>query len=141
MSRYTYAGNFRNPTESWVVRSGAELIEEAQNEAVAEHQPCADLHQLYDGVELDPELYYVAVEEPVNCDCPCSHCKTVLRKRLRLHSSHARGQWSGCEDVTDADELIESIEQRFEDDYDDYLDENRHSIAQMERYEAWRNEY
>lgn len=141
MSRYTYAGNFRNPTESWTIKSGAELLDEAMREATEDRQPDKDLHGLSEGVELDPDLLYVAIAEPVNCDCPCPSCHAVLRTRHRLHTSHATGKWEGCQDWTDADELIENIRERFEEDYEDYLDENRHSIAQMERYEMFLNEW
>lgn len=141
MSRYTYAGPYRNPTESWTIKSGAELIECAEDEARAERSPDKDLHGLSEGIVLDHELLYVAVEEKVHCDCHCPDCRAVLRTRYRLHTSHATGKWEGCVDYEDADELIEAVRERFDDDYEDYLDENRHSIAQMERYEAFMNEY
>lgn len=41
----------------------------------------------------------------------------------------------------DAAEYIDGMAEAFEEDYDDYLEENRHEIAQMERYEAFRNEF
>ena len=45
------------------------------------------------------------------------------------------------DDEDDAYEWIENVEQRFEEQYDDYLEQNGFEIAQMERYEMWRNEY
>lgn len=44
------------------------------------------------------------------------------------------------EDDGDAAEYIEGMHESFEEDYDDYLEENRFEINQMERYEAFRNE-
>jgi len=41
----------------------------------------------------------------------------------------------------DGHEYLDNLEETFEQDYDDYLDENRHAIVQMELYEMWRNEY
>lgn len=41
----------------------------------------------------------------------------------------------------DAAEWIEGTAERFEEDYDEYLEENRFEIARMERYEQFRNEY
>lgn len=41
----------------------------------------------------------------------------------------------------EASEYIDGMNEFFEEDYDQYLDENHDSIAQMERYEAFRNEY
>lgn len=45
------------------------------------------------------------------------------------------------DDVEDAEAYIEGIEESFEEDYDDYLEENRHAIVQMERHEMWKREY
>lgn len=45
------------------------------------------------------------------------------------------------EDYEDAAEYIESVRERFEEDYDQYLEENGAEIARMEAYEDWRNEY
>jgi len=41
----------------------------------------------------------------------------------------------------EAAEYIEGKAQDFEEDYDDYLEENRYEINRMEQYEAFRNEY
>lgn len=41
----------------------------------------------------------------------------------------------------EAAEYIEGQAEAFEEDYDDYLDENRFEISRMEQYEAHRNEY
>ncbi len=40
----------------------------------------------------------------------------------------------------DAVEYLEGQREFFEEDHDDYLEENRFEIAQMERLEAFRNE-
>lgn len=44
------------------------------------------------------------------------------------------------DEAEEAEEYIEAKAEMFEEDYDDYLEENRFEIAQMERYEAFRNE-
>lgn len=38
----------------------------------------------------------------------------------------------------DVHEYLDNLEETFEQDYDDYLEENRYEIVQMERYEMWR---
>jgi hypothetical protein len=54
-------------------------------------------------------------------------------------SPHTSGnEWAEQED---AEEFIEATEAKYEEDYDEYLEENRYEIAQMERYEMWRREY
>lgn len=45
------------------------------------------------------------------------------------------------DDSEDAQEYIDAKSDFFEEDYDEYLEENRYEINQMERYEAFRNEY
>lgn len=54
----------------------------------------------------------------------------------RPHTSAWEFDWH-----EDAVEHLEVLEQAYEEDYDEYLEENRHEIAQMERYEMWRNEF
>jgi hypothetical protein len=45
------------------------------------------------------------------------------------------------EDQGDALDWIESVEERFAEQEERYLEENHHAIVQQERYELWRNEY
>jgi hypothetical protein len=97
MSRYTYAGAYRNPTKSFYVKQ------------VGEH-------------------YEVWVRSPRNRDgsAPADH-------------PHSRGL--KFDEPDEAEDWIEGISEFFEKDYDNYLEENHYEIAQMERYEAFRNEY
>lgn len=108
MSRYTYAGDFVNPTSSWRIASKPDA---AAPEGVS---------------------YFV--------ECHRSEEKEVdgVIGTFSYWSPHTSGQEFSS--VEDAEEYIEGIDQAFEEDYDDYLDENRYAIAQMERYEMWRNE-
>jgi uncharacterized protein YegP (UPF0339 family) len=57
----------------------------------------------------------------------------------RLHT----GKWNveGFEDEDMAYETIDSIHQTYEEQYDAYLEENRHAIVQSELYEMHRREY
>jgi hypothetical protein len=96
----------------------------------------------YHGVFKNPtEGFYVNV-------CPDGKYRVWIREDRasdgsappdRLHN----GKWNkeGFEEASDAEETIEAMRESFEEDYDDYLEENRYEIAQMERYEAFRNEY
>lgn len=45
------------------------------------------------------------------------------------------------DDEDEAHDWMDAVEEKYEEDYDRYLEENRYEIAQMERYEQWRNEY
>lgn len=45
------------------------------------------------------------------------------------------------EEEGDAYEWLESLAQDFEDDYDQYLEENRDDIRRQEEYEQFKNEY
>lgn len=109
MSKYTYAGDFVNPTDTWRVA------------------------QKFDD---KGEYLYSYIE--------------VLRKKERTDEdgkvwkteyweAHTSGRAFPSDE--EAYEYIEDIEQSFEEDYDDYLEENHDAIVQMERYEMWRNEY
>lgn len=104
MSKYTYAGDFKNPVDEF-------------------------------NVEPNPNGEGFVITVNVYCECG-SPCCSRPKLGTRPHTS---GKVFTDED--EAHEWLESLEQDFEEDYDNYLDENRHSIAQMERYEMWRNEY
>jgi hypothetical protein len=104
MAQYTYAGDFSNPTEDFVVQGPNE---EGQ--------------------------YWIGVK--AYCECGyqcCSRPQTGVRP-------HDNGLL--FDDFEQAYDWIEGVEEFFEQDYDSYLEENRHAIVQMERYEQWRNEY
>ena len=72
------------------------------------------------------------------CDCGCPNCKGKITE-TRRHSLH--NKTPGYEDYSDAEDHIQSIEEFFEEDYENYLEENHDEIVRMERYEDWRNEY
>lgn len=141
MSVYSYAGPYSNPTEGWSVRLGSAVLEEAADEANHHEQPEPDLHRLREGIEIDPDKVYIVVPEEVRCLCGCYNCNKVLRTRYRLHTSHASGDWPGFDEEADAIDSIEATEEFFERDYEQYVEENHYEIAQIERYEMWRNEY
>lgn len=103
MSRYSYAGDFRNPTEGWQVRENSE------------------------------GKYIVVV--PRYCECGSVCCSHPILEM----TPHTRGDVFEDEDT--AHEWIESVEESYERDYDDYLEENHDAIVQMERYEQWKREY
>ena len=110
MAKYTYAGDFINPAEHLVV---------VQNEAD-------------DVKEGDEPTYIIGVKDYCQCGSPC--CSKPL---LGVHP-HTAGKV--FEDEDDAYEWIESLRERFEEDYDDYLQENSYEIRRMELYEQFRNE-
>lgn len=103
MSRYTYAGNYKNPAEGWFIK-------------------CIG------------DKYYVMVREDRKADGSAAPD--------RLHTMHGRGKKpkNGFPEHEDAQEWIEHTAERFDEDYESYLEENHHAIVQMERYEAFRNE-
>jgi hypothetical protein len=123
MSRYSYAGPFTNPTSGFSVKTVGEVAEDMQ------------LRDPKSGeiAEADLERYCIAVE--VVCDCPHSCCSRPVLGH-RFHDSAPF-----FDESEDASDWIEAQAEFFEQDYDDYLEENRHSIVQMERYEAFMNEY
>lgn len=104
MSKYTYAGDFVNPTDSWRVggpnAEGKYFIECHRKEEI-EHEGQVGTFEFW--------------------------------------SPHTSGHL--FDEVEEAEEYMQGIEESFEEDYDDYLEENRYAIVQMERYEQWRNEY
>ncbi len=97
MSRFTYAGPYRNPTEGWFVKENA---------------------------EGKYEIWLRCDREPDGSAPPD-----------RKHKGAPTFDEAG-----DADEYIAECAQESEDDYDQYLDENRYEINQMERLEAFLNE-
>lgn len=76
-------------------------------------------------------LYFVFIREDRAADGSCPPD--------RKHN--AKWNAKGFEEAGDAQETIDSMHESFEEDFDSYLEENRYEIAQMERYEAFRNEY
>ena len=61
---------------------------------------------------------------------------------LRPHTMHGDNlDQSLFDDWDSADEWIEGTAQRFEEDYEQYLEENHDELARMDEYEQWRNEY
>lgn len=78
-------------------------------------------------------LYAVFV--PRYCDCGEACCS----KPIVDYSRHTSGLLFTEEDQ--ANEWVEGVQERHEENYDAYVEENRHAIVQMERYELWRQEY
>jgi hypothetical protein len=128
MSRYTYAGDFVNPTTGWVVIPNPNPIRRADNEDVIESWiigiPINDseIVQLFRDGDIDGAKQLMELKDSTN--------------GYRPHTSNVVFT---SED--DAHEYIENLEKFFEEDYDEYLEENHSEIARMERYEMWRNEY
>ncbi len=86
-------------------------------------------------VTLNDETGKYFIEVPERCECGSECCsKPILSWR-----PHTKGLQFDEQD--EADDWIESVSEKSEADYDQYLEENHHEIAQMERYEMWRNEY
>ena len=103
MSRYTYAGPYRNPTENFYVR---EFVNDAE----------------------DTVLYEIWIRSPRDKDgsAPAD----------RKHSTAP-----SFETAEEAQEWLDNLEDFFERDYDDYLEENGPELVRMELYELWRNEH
>lgn len=85
-------------------------------------------------VEHDEERgdYYIGIVEYCRCGSPC--CSRPVTG-TRPHTNGLR-----FEEFDMASDYIEQMHERYEEDYDQYLEENRHAIVQSERYEMWRNE-
>jgi hypothetical protein len=77
--------------------------------------------------------YWIEVNEYCTCGHPC--CSKPVTG-TKVHTSAPR-----FDDYDEANDWIEAVGERWEEDYDNYLEENRHAIVQSERYEIWRNEY
>ena len=115
MSRYVYAGEFVNPANCFAVAENPD----GEGYIVVVNMTA---HEILDGV-IDGNY---TVEEAAE----------MQRRGWRPHTSAGVfAEWD------DAREWIEGVEESFDADYEEYLEENRYEIAQMERYEAWRNEY
>lgn len=98
MSKYTYAGDFQNPTQDWIVKPVGKKF----------------------------GIFIRSTKRREDGSIPAD----------RRHSSAKL-----FSDEEDAHEYILGMNEFFEEDYDQYLDENHEEIARMERYEAFRNEY
>lgn len=97
MSRYTYAGEYKNPCTNMYVKEVGDHFE-----------------------------VWVRSDRDSDGSAPPDH----------KHSSAPNFDEAG-----DADEYITDLHDGFEEDYDNYLEENRYEINLMERYEAFKNEY
>src|SRR4051812_20853907 len=104
MSRYTYAGPFKNPTEGWYVKGIFSPD--------GDHEP---RFQIW--IHHDRE-------------------KDGSAEPDRRHTSAPEFE---CEE--EAAEYIQGMQEFFEEDYSEYLDENGPEIARMEMYEDMRDEY
>lgn len=117
MSQYSYEGDFINPAGSFIVVPNPN--EEKGGYIIAVKVSTNDiLQELINGAITSEEAYNLRL------------------KGWRPHTNN-----TVFEDEDQAVEWIEGLEEFFEQDYEDYLEENHHSIVQMERYEMWRNEY
>lgn len=80
----------------------------------------------------DGEGYVIGVRRYCECGSPCCDHREVEV------TPHTGGRVFAESD--DAYEYIECLRESWDQQYEDYLDENRYEIAQMERYEMWRRE-
>lgn len=87
-------------------------------------------------VEFNEEVsqYYVGVTTYRACPCGERGCDGKI-PTVRPHTSGLFFEEQG-----DAYDWIEAMEERYEEDYDHYLEENRHAIHQSELYDMWRRE-
>lgn len=107
-----------NPTSDW---------------AVIPHPTEADRFTI--GVEVSEKELLRAIRE-----CP-DDAAAILEEHARMGGFRLHTSAATFDDEDEASEWLEAMEERWEEQYDDYLEENSHEIARMERYEAWRNEY
>lgn len=77
--------------------------------------------------------FYIAVKTYCDCGSPC--CSRPLIGD-RPHTSGLI-----FEEEDEAYDTLESLRERWEEQYEDYLEENHDSIRRMEEYESYRNEY
>lgn len=115
MSRYTYAGEYRNPTESFGVAPNPDGEGFIITIALSADEI---LRELINGTITNEE---------------------AALQRERGWRPHTKG--TVFDEHEDADEWIEGTAESFERDYDDYLEENSYALRQMEMYEMHRNEY
>lgn len=79
----------------------------------------------------EDELWYIYFNREEVCPtCNCKSSKPVRLQRIE-----------GFEDSDDAYEYIDDLIERQKHAEEQYYEENRHAIVQMERYEQFRNEY
>jgi hypothetical protein len=117
MSRFTYAGPYRNPTSDWVVMRVGEVVQSLEDRGLLEGEIA----------EGDLDKFCIAVKDFCACGEPC--CSKPLLG-YRFHTSA-----KFFDEFEDADAYVEAQADFFEADYDQYLEENRHAIVQMELYE------
>lgn len=123
----SFYGNTQLATEGWEVHMGT--IDDPEG-----------------GPDHGKDYAYIAV--PEYCECG-ERCCSRPRIGWRAHTTGTR--WvvgdgeKEYETYADAEEAagdwIEGVQDRLNDQEEDYIEENRHAIVQMERYEMWRNEY
>lgn len=77
--------------------------------------------------------YWIGVQERCACGHECCS-KPVIGVR-----PHTGGQL--FDDCDEAYEYIDEMTDRWEQQYDQYLEENHYAIVQTERYEMWQREY
>lgn len=84
-------------------------------------------------VQLGGEGYIVGVRRYCQCGSKC-----CSKPEVGI-TPHSKGMV--FEDEDQAYEWIESVKERFEEQYDQYLEENHDAIVQQERYEAFLAEW
>jgi hypothetical protein len=102
-------------------------------------------HGTEDGMDVGPDRDYVYIAVPEFC--PCTRpCCSKPRIGWTVHTSAPKFYIDEFDnDIGEAEaagyDWIENVQEKLEADADEYYEENRHAIVQMERYEQWRNEY
>jgi len=119
MSTYTYAGYFKNPTHSLTVVPSPE-----GNGFILAITLTAD------------DILRLLLREEVTKE----EAELMRERGWRPQSSSKTKTARVFEEEDEAYEYIESLEESFERDYDEYLEENRHELHRMELYEMWQNE-
>jgi hypothetical protein len=119
----TFAGNFVNPFVDMLVMTVGEV-----SDSIDERDPDA-------GEVADDDRVKFCIAVPVRCECPHACCS----RPVIGHRFHTSAPF--FDETEDAEDWIEAQSERLEGQYDNYLEENRHDIVQMERYEMWRAEY
>lgn len=76
--------------------------------------------------------YYIAVEQRCDCNSPC------CSKPITGTHPHTNGLL--FDELEDAAQWLEDLNEFFEEDYSNYLEENSADIARMEQYEDFMNE-
>lgn len=112
-------GPFKNPTEGWKVIPN----------------PNDDVGGYVIGVPItDKELVEMMRYNSEGA-------QRLLQERDKNDGYRLHTNGKVFQDEDDAHEYVNHLEEFYERDYDDYLEENHVEIARMERYEMWRNEY